>query len=73
MALTLQSSAGSQGFHLGVDLGLVEVGKLAGKQGRGVVFLFDEAHTVFDDKPSRQFPLGALLSAFIAAQDDDDE
>ncbi len=52
---------------------LVQIGKLAGKQGRGVVFLFDEAHTVFDDKPSRQFPLGALLSAFIAAQDDDDE
>lgn len=52
---------------------LVQIGMLASKQRRGVVFLFDEAHTLFDDKPSRQFPLGALLSAFIAAQDEDDE
>ncbi|MEJ7787231.1 MAG: ATP-binding protein [Solirubrobacteraceae bacterium] len=41
--------------------------------GRGVAFLFDEAHTMFDRPKKGQFPLGALLSAFVAAQDDDDE
>lgn len=52
---------------------LIQIGKLTRKQDRGVVFLFDEAHTVFDDESGEQFPLGALLSSFIAAQDDDDE
>jgi hypothetical protein len=42
-------------------------------RGRGVAFLFDEAHTMFDQPKKGQFPLGALLSAFVAAQDDDDE
>lgn len=50
---------------------LTEVGRLA--RGRGVALLFDEAHTVYDKPRKGQFPLGALLSAFVAAQDDDDE
>ena len=35
--------------------------------------LFDEAHTVHDDKNNKQFPLGALLASFVAAHDDDEE
>lgn len=50
---------------------LNHVGELA--QGRGVAFLFDEAHTMHDSPRKGQFPLGALLSAFVAAQDDDDD
>lgn len=42
-------------------------------RGRGVAFLFDEAHTVYDQPRKAQFPLGALLSAFVAAQDEDDD
>lgn len=45
----------------------------AAARGRGVAFLFDEAHTMYDQPKKGQFPLGALLSAFVAAQDDDDE
>lgn len=52
---------------------LIQVGQVARKKGSGVVFLFDEAHTVFDDKDKDRFPLGALLSAFVAAQDIDDD
>jgi hypothetical protein len=52
-------------------LALREVGRLA--RGRGLALLLDEAHTVFDTPRKAQYPLGALLSAFIAAQDDDDE
>jgi len=37
-----------------------------------VALLFDEAHTVYDREPRGQFPLGALLSGIVAAQDDDD-
>jgi hypothetical protein len=48
------------------------VGALARNQGRGVALLFDEAHSVHDRPSRRQFPLGALLSAIVAAQDDDD-
>lgn len=50
---------------------LTEVGRLA--RGRGVALLFDEAHTVYDAPRKGQFPLGALLSAFVAAQDEDDD
>lgn len=50
---------------------ITEVGRLA--RGRGVALLLDEAHTVCDKPRKGQFPLGALLSAFVAAQDDDDE
>ncbi len=52
---------------------LKQIGRVAKSQGKGVVFLFDEAHTVHDDKKNKQFPLGALLAAFVAAHDDDDE
>jgi len=52
-------------------LALGEVGRLA--RGRGLALLLDEAHTVFDTPRKAQYPLGALLSAFVAAQDDDDE
>ena len=52
-------------------LALGEVGRLA--RGRGLALLLDEAHTVFDTPRKAQYPLGALLTAFVAAQDDDDE
>lgn len=42
-------------------------------RGRGVAFLFDEAHTCYDQPKKGQFPLGALLSAFVAAQDEDED
>lgn len=45
----------------------------AAARGRGVAFLFDEAHTLYDQPRNGAFPLGALLSAFVAAQDDDDD
>jgi hypothetical protein len=50
---------------------LLELGVAA--RGRGVAFLFDEAHTMYDQPRKEQFPLGALLSAFVAAQDEDDD
>jgi hypothetical protein len=50
---------------------LQELGVAA--RGRGVAFLFDEAHTMYDQPRKEQFPLGALLSAFVAAQDEDDD
>lgn len=52
---------------------LIQIGKLARTKESGVVFLFDEAHTVRDNQENDQLPLGALLSAFVAAQDIDDE
>lgn len=52
---------------------LVEVGAAARAQERGVALLFDEAHSVYDRPAKSQFPLGALLSAIVAAQDSDDE
>jgi hypothetical protein len=51
---------------------LIHVGQIAQAQGRGVALLFDEAHSVYDREPKRQFPLGALLSALVAVQDDDE-
>ena len=50
---------------------LTSLGRLA--RGRGVVLLFDEAHTMYDSPRRGQFPLGALLTALVAAQDDDDD
>lgn len=47
------------------------VGRAA--RGRGVAFLFDEAHTMFDQPRKGRYPLGALLSAFVTAQDDEDD
>lgn len=51
---------------------LARVGEIAQAQNRGVALLFDEAHTVYDREVKRQFPLGALLSALVAVQDDDE-
>jgi AAA ATPase domain len=52
---------------------LAKVGALARSQGRGVALLFDEAHSVHDRPGKHQYPLGALLSAMVAVQDEDDE
>lgn len=52
---------------------IIEVGSVARDQGRGVALLFDEAHSIYDRPKQHQYPLGALLSAMVAAQDDDDE
>jgi hypothetical protein len=52
---------------------LTEVGSVARSQGRGVALLFDEAHSVHDRPGKHQYPLGALLSAMVAVQDEDDE
>ncbi|MGI8559366.1 MAG: ATP-binding protein [Solirubrobacteraceae bacterium] len=54
-------------------LALGHVGGIAREQDRGVALLFDEAHSVFDRAGKRQYPLGALLSAIVGAQDDDDD
>ncbi len=51
---------------------LAHLGEIAQAQGRGVALLFDEAHSVYDRDGKRQFPLGALLSALVAIQDDDE-
>lgn len=48
---------------------LIQVGRLAAKAGRGVAFLYDEAHTLHDQPRRHQYPLGALLGAFVATQD----
>lgn len=50
----------------------IEVGRAAADAGRGVAFLFDEAHTVYDQQKRGQYPLSALLGAVVAAQDQDD-
>jgi hypothetical protein len=51
---------------------LIRVGRLAAKTGRGVAFLYDEAHTLHDQPRRRQYPLSALLGAFVQAQDEDE-
>ncbi len=51
---------------------LTQIGEIAQAQGRGVALLFDEAHSVYDRHAKRQFPLGALLSALVAVQDEDE-
>lgn len=56
-----------------LSLALKKVGEVARAQDRGVLFLFDEAHFVYDRPRDHQFPLGALLSAFVAAQDEDEK
>ncbi len=50
--------------------GLCELGKLAAKTNKGVVFLYDEAQNISDQKHKHQFSLSALLSAFVKAQDE---
>ena len=54
-------------------IALIELGAAAAARGRSVALLFDEAHTIFDQPRKEQYPLGALLSALVAAQDDDDD
>jgi hypothetical protein len=51
---------------------LIQVGRLAAKAGRGVAFLYDEAHTLHDQPRQHQYPLGALLGAFVEAQDQEE-
>ncbi|MCA1681303.1 MAG: ATP-binding protein, partial [Actinobacteria bacterium] len=51
---------------------LTRVGGLAAKADRGVAFLYDEAHTMYDRPRKHQYPLGALLGAFVQAQDQDE-
>jgi hypothetical protein len=48
---------------------MVKLGVLARKAERGVLFLYDEAHVLYDRPRAGQFPLSALLSGFVEAQD----
>jgi len=50
----------------------IQLGELAAATGRGVIFMFDEAHEVYDQPRKNAYPLSALLSAVVAAQDQDD-
>jgi hypothetical protein len=52
---------------------MVKLGLLASKAGRGVLFLYDEAHVLYDRPKAGSFPLSALLSGYVEAQDHDDE
>jgi hypothetical protein len=45
---------------------------VAARSERGVVFLYDEAHVVYDRDNEGHFPLSALLAAFVEAQDYED-
>lgn len=51
---------------------LYRVGELAADAGRGAVFLYDEAHTVYDRPRKHEFPLSTLVGAFVQVQDDPD-
>lgn len=76
--MTVSVGSGGAGTSAGsvledtLRIALTQVGEVARAQGRGVALLFDEAHSVYDREPKGQFPLGALLSGIVAAQDDDD-
>lgn len=63
-------SAPSQPFEDRLASSLKRVGELASKHERAVLLLYDEAHTVRDNKSKGQLPLNALLGAFVQAQDD---
>ena len=52
---------------------MVKLGLLARKAERGVLFLYDEAHVLYDRPRAGQFPLSALLSGFVEAQDHEDD
>ncbi len=52
---------------------MVKLGLLARKAKRGVLFLYDEAHVLYDRPKAGQFPLSALLSGFVEAQDHDED
>ncbi|HWO16615.1 MAG TPA: ATP-binding protein [Solirubrobacterales bacterium] len=75
VAVSVGPGAGSSAESVLEDklrIALTKVGEIARAQGRGVALMFDEAHSVYDRGAKRQYPLGALLSAIVAAQDDDD-
>lgn len=52
---------------------LTRVGHPARSAAVGVAFLYDEAHAIYDRPHKHQFPLSALLGAFVQTQDDDAE
>ena len=52
---------------------MVKLGVLAGRAERGVLFLYDEAHVLYDRPRAGQFPLSALLSGFVEAQDHEED
>ncbi len=52
---------------------LMRVGRLAKAAEAGVAFMYDEAHTIYDRERKHEFPLSALLGAFVQAQDHEDE
>jgi hypothetical protein len=52
---------------------MVKLGLLARRAKRGVLFLYDEAHVLYDRPKAGQFPLSALLSGFVEAQDHDQD
>jgi hypothetical protein len=52
---------------------LMRVGRLAKSAAAGALFQYDEAHTVYDRPRKHEFPLSALLGAFVQTQDDEDE
>ena len=52
---------------------LLRVGQAAAKSGAGVAFLYDEAHVLYDRDKEEQFPLSALLGAFVQVQDYEDD
>jgi hypothetical protein len=47
---------------------LVSLGELAFHAGAGVIFMFDEAHEIADDRAGGRYPLNALLAGIVAAQ-----
>lgn len=51
---------------------LLGVGKMTAKSGRGFALLLDEAHTVADRPKAHQWPLYALVAAFVRVQDQED-
>jgi hypothetical protein len=51
---------------------LMKVGVVAAKAERGVAFLYDEAHVVYDRDNEGHYPLSALLAAFVETQDHED-
>ena len=72
MSMSTGSSTGSSILEDRLAKALIRVGQLAAKAGRGVAFLYDEAHTLHDQPRQRQYPLSALLGAFVQAQDQDE-
>jgi hypothetical protein len=72
VSVSAGSSRSSSILEDRVARALIGVGQLAAKAGRGVAFLYDEAHTLHDQPRRRQYPLSALLGAFVQAQDQDE-